>query len=181
VIEVTTSIQPLTKVEADAVMGTTTSSYFQETFKKTLAATNLTLADGSELTAKLAEPAKPYAWPKPKADGEGELARQGVCSQRCHALHVLPSSPRLTLAAAIAWCLSLSTGPDGLNPMGEALPATPEDMGLTMEPVPLADDSAANSTIVTTDKPPQKSSAGSASASLLLSVVAAVLGAALVL
>lgn len=60
-IEVLTSIQPLTKEESDSVLGTTGSEYFKQTFRKTLAATNLTLVD--DLVVKVAEPQKEFKWP----------------------------------------------------------------------------------------------------------------------
>jgi hypothetical protein len=67
IIEVITSIQPLTKTEAEKVLGTTTSEYFKTTIKQTLNATQLALVDGSELTAKIGEPATAYQGPKPGA------------------------------------------------------------------------------------------------------------------
>lgn len=60
-IEVITSIQPLTKEEADSVLGTTESEYFKTTFKKTLAATNLTMVE--DMVVKTAEPGKEFKWP----------------------------------------------------------------------------------------------------------------------
>lgn len=60
-IEVLTSIQPLTKEEADSVLGTTESEYFTTTFRKTLAATNLTMVD--DMVVKTAEPGKEFKWP----------------------------------------------------------------------------------------------------------------------
>lgn len=74
-IEVSTSIQPLTKEEADSVLGTTGSEYFKSTFRKTLGATNLTLVD--DMVVKRAEPAKEHKWPKKigppkKKDNESE-------------------------------------------------------------------------------------------------------------
>jgi len=74
-IEVTTSIQPLTKEEADSVLGTTGSEYFKSTFRKTLGGTNLTLVD--DMVVKRAEPAKEFKWPKQvgppkKKDNESE-------------------------------------------------------------------------------------------------------------
>jgi hypothetical protein len=61
-IEVITSIQPLTKEEADSVLGTTESEYFKTTFRKTLAATNLTMVD--DMVVKTAEPGKEFKWPQ---------------------------------------------------------------------------------------------------------------------
>jgi hypothetical protein len=63
-IEVMTSIQPLTEEEAQSVLGTTGSPYFIKTFKETLTATNLTLTE--DLVTKIAEPAKEFEWPKPE-------------------------------------------------------------------------------------------------------------------
>lgn len=63
-IEVTTSIQPLTEEEAQSVLGTTKSDYFLTTFRKTLSSANLTLTD--EQQVKIAEPAKEFVWPKPE-------------------------------------------------------------------------------------------------------------------
>jgi hypothetical protein len=62
-IEVMTSIQPLTEEEAESVLGTTGSPYFIKTFKETLTATNLTLTE--DIVTKIAEPAKEFEWPKP--------------------------------------------------------------------------------------------------------------------
>jgi hypothetical protein len=59
---VITSIQPLTKEEADSVLGTTESEYFKTTFRKTLAATNLTMVD--DMVVKTAEPGKEFKWPQ---------------------------------------------------------------------------------------------------------------------
>jgi hypothetical protein len=64
-IEVLTSIQPLTKEESDSVLGTTGSEYFKQTFRKTLGATNLTLVD--DLVVKVAEPQKEFKWPQAPA------------------------------------------------------------------------------------------------------------------
>lgn len=64
-IEVLTSIQPLTKEESDSVLGTTGSEYFKNTFRKTLGATNLTLVD--DLVVKVAEPQKEFMWPQAPA------------------------------------------------------------------------------------------------------------------
>jgi hypothetical protein len=61
-IEVTTSIQPLTKEDADSVLGTTASEYFKQTFRKTLAATNLTMVD--DLAVKVGESQKEFKWPQ---------------------------------------------------------------------------------------------------------------------
>ncbi|WIA40446.1 hypothetical protein OEZ86_013803 [Tetradesmus obliquus] len=63
-IEVMTSIQPLTEEEAQSVLGTTGSPYFIKTFKETLTATNLTMTD--DIVTKIAEPAKEFEWPKPE-------------------------------------------------------------------------------------------------------------------
>lgn len=63
-IEVMTSIQPLTEEEAQSVLGTTGSPYFIKTFKDTLTATNLTMTD--DIVTKIAEPAKEFEWPKPE-------------------------------------------------------------------------------------------------------------------
>jgi hypothetical protein len=63
-IEVMTSIQPLTEEEAQSVLGTTGSPYFIKTFKETLTATNLTLTE--DIVTKIAEPAKEFEWPQPE-------------------------------------------------------------------------------------------------------------------
>ncbi|KAF8055912.1 Ttc8 [Scenedesmus sp. PABB004] len=63
-IEVMTSIQPLTDKEAETVLGTTGSPFFLSTFKSTLAATNLTLTE--DIVTKIAEPAKEFVWPEPE-------------------------------------------------------------------------------------------------------------------
>eukprot|EP00775_Hariotina_reticulata_P012140 gene12140-12278_t len=62
-IEVTTSIQPLTDEEASSVLGTTSSPYFIETYRKTLQQANLTATQ--DLETKITEPAKEFVWPEP--------------------------------------------------------------------------------------------------------------------
>jgi hypothetical protein len=73
-IEVMTSIQPLTEEEAQSVLGTTGSPYFIKTFKETLTATNLTLTE--DIVTKIAEPAKEFEWPKPEEpEAEANLSK----------------------------------------------------------------------------------------------------------
>jgi hypothetical protein len=75
-IEVMTSIQPLTEEEAQSVLGTTGSPYFIKIFKETLTATNLTLTE--DIVTKIAEPAKEFEWPKPEVpEAEANLSECG--------------------------------------------------------------------------------------------------------
>lgn len=78
-IEVVTSIQPLTRDESDSVLGTTESQYFKQTFRKTLAATNLTMTD--EMVVKVAEPAKEFTWPKAPPAPKKKKENKSECPQ----------------------------------------------------------------------------------------------------
>ncbi|KAF6261126.1 hypothetical protein COO60DRAFT_810325 [Scenedesmus sp. NREL 46B-D3] len=71
-IEVTTSIQPLTEDEAQAVLNATGSPGFVEALREALAAANMTLA--GDVEAEAAEPAEAYEWPAPAVlDAEANL------------------------------------------------------------------------------------------------------------
>jgi len=79
--QVTTSIQPLTEEEAQSVLGTTTSPYFVETYRKTLQQANLTTTQ--DLETKISEPAKEYVWPEPPKPVVPKEPPSKLFSMRC--------------------------------------------------------------------------------------------------
>lgn len=102
-IEVTTSIQPLTDTEAQSVLGTTTSPYFIKTFKETLSDTNLTITE--DIVTKVAEPQKAFEWPKPEEPVKKNGSEHNVDQQPTPALLRDSCFPHRTARCRPSWAL----------------------------------------------------------------------------